>query len=144
MPVCFGWCVLGDVRGLPQGCSGCRSRRYSGSRLLIKCQTKQKSTSVFSSGNRPAICSSFIHSLTSLLCVRVVVCVYMCKHSSQQPLAGQVHNVTDVVVRKPTVVCQMARGGSRDRGWLGIGRRAGLKKLGAIQAGGVLWQTVAE
>ncbi len=57
--------------------------------------------SVFFSGNRPAICSSFIHSLTCLLCVcmDVGVCVYMCKHSSQQPLAGQVYNVTDVVVQ---------------------------------------------
>lgn len=80
---------------------GCRSRRYGGSRLLIKCQTKQKSTSVFFSGNRPAICSSFIHSLRCLLsvCVDVCECVCMCKHSSQQPLGIQVYNVTDVVVR---------------------------------------------
>ena len=64
----------------------CRSRRYSGSRLLIKCQTKQKSMSVFFSGNRPAICSSFIHSLTCLLCACVDVCVCVCvsKHSSSQ------------------------------------------------------------
>lgn len=93
----------------------CRSRRYSGSRLLIKCQTKQKSMSVFFSGNRPAICSSFIHSLTCLLCVRVAACVcacacvYMCKHSFTTATccwpSVQRHWCC---CPKPTVVCQMA------------------------------------
>lgn len=58
--------------------------------------------SVFFSGNRPAICSSFIHSLTCLLCACVDVCVCVCVQAFiiNSPLAGQVYNVTDVVVLK--------------------------------------------
>lgn len=66
------------------------------------------------------------------------MCVlYMCKHSSQQPLAGQVHNVTNVVVRNQQLCVRWP--GSRDLGVLGIGRGAGLKKLGAIPAHEFFW-----
>lgn len=113
--VCFKHVCVGGVRGLTSGYATvrCRSRRYGGSRLLIKCQTKQKSVSVFFSGIRPTICSPFIHSLTCRLCVCVDMCprarVCVNVHSSQQPLAGQVHNVTDVVVRSQQLCVRWPR-----------------------------------
>lgn len=72
-------------------------------RLLVKGQTTQKSISVFVSGHKPAICSSFFHSFICLMWPAgyLCVCVRVCVHGHLRP---SVHSGN---CPKPPVVCQL-------------------------------------